>query len=69
MSNYLNLDIPTFIAYLDTNFFYNQPPSIDSERIVVEVFNRTSIPQRCAMFYNQIIEFYGWMVDLSLVKN
>ncbi len=50
MSNYLNIDIPIFIAYLDTNFFYNQPPDINSERVIVEVFNFTSIPQRCGMF-------------------
>jgi len=50
MSNYLNIDIPTFICYLDTNFFYNKLPEINSDRVVVEVFNFTSIPQRCGMF-------------------
>ncbi len=50
MSNYLNVDIPIFIAYLDTNFLYNKPPSIGSDRIPVEVFNFTSIPQRCGLF-------------------
>lgn len=57
MSNYLNIDIPTFICYLDTNFFYNLPPSINSEKIPVEVFSFTSIPQRCAMF--SVMTEYG----------
>jgi hypothetical protein len=26
MSNYLNIDTPTFFCYLDTNFFYNKQP-------------------------------------------
>ena len=55
--NYLNIDTPIFIAYLDTNFFYNKLPSITSEKIPVEVFNFTSIPQRCAMF--SVMTEYG----------
>lgn len=57
MSNYLNFDIPTFVAYLDTNFLHNKPPSIDSERIPVEVFSFTSIPQRCGLF--SVMTEYG----------
>ena len=57
MSNYLNIDIPTFIAYLDTGFLYNQPPNTKNERIPVEVFNFTSIPQRCGLF--SIMTEYG----------
>jgi len=57
MSNYLNIDIPTFICYLDTNFFYNKLPDVNSPRVLVEVFNFTSIPQRCAMF--SVMTEYG----------
>lgn len=57
MSNYLNIDIPIFVAYLDTNFFYNKPPDINSKRVVVEVFNFTSIPQRCGLF--SVMTEYG----------
>lgn len=57
MSNYLNIDTPIFIAYLDTNFFYNKPPDLNSERIPVEVFNFTSIPQRCGLF--SVMTEYG----------
>jgi hypothetical protein len=57
VSNYLNVDIPVFFAYLDMSFLYDQAPNIDSERIVVEVFNFTSIPQRCAMF--SVMTEYG----------
>jgi hypothetical protein len=57
MSNYLNIDTPTFFCYLDTNFFYNKPPDINSKRIVVEVFNFTSIPQRCGLF--SVMTEYG----------
>jgi hypothetical protein len=57
MSNYLNLDIPIFIGYLDTNFFYNKPPDINSKRVTVEVFNFTSIPQRCGLF--SVMTEYG----------
>ena len=57
MSNYLNINIPTFVAYLDTGFFYNELPDIKAERIPVEVFSFTSIPQRCAMF--SVMTEYG----------
>ena len=57
MSNYLNINTPIFIAYLDTNFLYDKPPELDSERIPVEVFNFTSIPQRCGLF--SVMTEYG----------
>ena len=57
MSNYLNIDIPIFTAYLDTSFLYNQSASINTERIPVEVFSYTSIPQRCGLF--SIMTEYG----------
>ena len=47
MSNYLNVNIPVFFAFLDTGFLYDEDPSSTNKRIVVEVFNFTSIPQRC----------------------
>ena len=50
MSNYLNLNIPTFLAYLDTGFLYNKEPNYKNDAIPVEVFNFTSIPQRCGLF-------------------
>lgn len=50
MSNYLNVSIPTFFAFLDTGFLYDNDPSPNNERILVEVFNFTSIPQRCGLF-------------------
>lgn len=57
MSNYLNIDIPTFTSYLDTGFLYNKLPSITNDRIPVEVFNFTSIPQRCGLF--SVMTEYG----------
>jgi hypothetical protein len=57
MSNYLNIDTPIFIAYLDTNFLYNKPPDLNSDRIPVEVFSFTSIPQRCGLF--SVMTEYG----------
>ena len=57
MSNYLNIDIPTFWSFLDTGFLYNQPPNINNKRIPIEVFSFTSIPQRCAIF--SIMTEYG----------
>jgi hypothetical protein len=57
MSNYLNIDTPVFVAYLDTNFLYDEPPSLNSDRIPVEVFNFTSIPQRCGLF--SVMTEYG----------
>jgi len=57
MSNYLNIDIPVFYCYLDTGFLYDKDANIGNERIPVEVFSYTSIPQRCAMF--SIMTEYG----------
>jgi len=48
--NYLNLNIPTFLAYLDTGFLYNEEPNYKNDAVPVEVFNFTSIPQRCGLF-------------------
>jgi hypothetical protein len=50
MSNYLNVNIPYFCAYLDSSFLYDKPPTLEADRILVEVFNFTSIPQRCGLF-------------------
>ena len=57
MSNYLNVDISPFWCFLDTGFLHNTSTNIDNERIPVEVFSFTSIPQRCAMF--SIMTEYG----------
>lgn len=57
MSNYLNIDIPTFTAYLDSSFLYNLNPDYNAERLPVEVFNFTSIPQRCGLF--SVMTEYG----------
>jgi hypothetical protein len=57
MSNYLNIDIPTFVSYLDSSFFYDKLPSVNAERIPVEVFSYTSIPQRCGLF--SVMTEYG----------
>jgi hypothetical protein len=57
MSNYLNIDVPIFLSYLDTGFLYNEAANINNPRIPVEVFSFTSIPQRCAMF--SIMTEYG----------
>ena len=57
MSNYLNVNIPYFCAYLDSSFFYNKPPTLEADRILVEVFNFTSIPQRCGLF--SVMTEYG----------
>lgn len=54
---YLNIDIPIFVAYLDTSFLYDRNPYIDSPRIPVEVFAYTSIPQRCGLF--SVMTEYG----------
>jgi hypothetical protein len=48
--NYLNVNIPPFWGFLDTGFLYDLEPSVSRERIVVEVFAYTSIPQRCGLF-------------------
>jgi len=57
MNNYLNIDIPTFTAYLDSSFLYNKPPDSKAERLPVEVFAYTSIPQRCGLF--SVMTEYG----------
>jgi hypothetical protein len=57
MSNYLNFDIPLFTSYLDSSFLYNKPSNVNAERIPVEVFSYTSIPQRCGLF--SIMTEYG----------
>jgi len=50
MSNYLNVNIPTFYAKLDSAFLYDLAPSPNNKQVPVEVFAYTSIPQRCGMF-------------------
>jgi hypothetical protein len=50
MSNYLNVNIPPFWAFVDEGFFYDLEPDVNRERQVVEVFAFTSIPQRCGLF-------------------
>lgn len=57
MSNYLNFDIPVFFAYLDSSFLYDESPNINADRIGVEVFGYTIIPQRCGLF--SIMTEYG----------
>jgi hypothetical protein len=57
MSNYLNIDIPIFTSYLDIGFLYNKEPNKNNERIPVEVFSYTSIPQRCGLF--SVMTEYG----------
>ena len=57
MSNYLNIDIPVFTAYLDSSFLYNHDPNPNAERVPVEVFGFTSIPQRCGLF--SVMTEYG----------
>ena len=57
MSNYLNVNIPVFFAFLDTGFLYDLEPNVTRDRIVVEVFNFTSIPQRCGLF--SVMTEYG----------
>jgi hypothetical protein len=57
MSNYLNVNIPTFFAFVDEGFFYDLEPNVNRERQLVEVFAYTSIPQRCGMF--SVMTEYG----------
>lgn len=57
MSNYLNLNIPTFFAYMDSGFLYDEDPNPSNEKLVVEVFSYTTIPQRCGMF--NVMTEYG----------
>ena len=57
MSNYLNVNIPPFMGYLDTAFLYNKKPAPTNERLLVEVAAFTSIPQRCGLF--SVMTEYG----------
>ena len=57
MSNYLNLNVPTFSALLDEAFLFDSHPSPLNNKIPVEVFAFTSIPQRCALF--SVMTEYG----------
>ena len=57
MSNYLNVNIPTFFAGMDTGFLYDGDPSPTNEIVPVEVFMYTSIPQRCGLF--SVMTEYG----------
>jgi hypothetical protein len=57
MSNYLNINIPTFFAFLDKSFLYDEFPNVNNDRITVEVFNFTTIPQRCGLF--SVMTEYG----------
>ena len=57
MSNYLNLNIPYFFAGLDTAFLRDEDPSPTNELMPVEVFQYTSIPQRCGLF--SVMSEYG----------
>jgi len=55
--NYLNINIPYFFAGLDSAFLYDGDPSPTNELIPVEVFQYTSIPQRCGLF--SVMTEYG----------
>jgi hypothetical protein len=57
MSNYLNIDIPIFTAYLDSSFLNNLEANPNAKRLPVEVFSFTSIPQRCGLF--SVMTEYG----------
>jgi hypothetical protein len=57
MSNFLNINTPTFVAGLDTGFLYDTEPSPLNDLIPVEVFMFTSIPQRCGLF--SVMTEYG----------
>ena len=57
MSNYLNVNIPTFFAGMDIGFLQDDDPSRFNEKVPVEVFQYTSIPQRCGLF--SVMTEYG----------
>jgi hypothetical protein len=57
LSNYLNVNIPTFFAGLDEGFLYDGDPSPTNKIVPVEVFAYTSIPQRCGLF--SVMTEYG----------
>jgi hypothetical protein len=48
--NYLNVNIPFFWGFLDTAFLCDREPSAANERIPMEFFLYTSIPNRCGLF-------------------
>lgn len=50
MENFLNVNIPFFWAFLDTGFLHDKDPDARNERIPMEFFIYTSIPNRCGMF-------------------
>jgi len=50
LSNYLNVNIPYFFAGMDKAFLYDDEPNPKNDRVPVEVFMYTSVPQRCGMF-------------------
>lgn len=50
MSNYLNVNIPYFWGFLDTAFLYDKEPNPANDRILMEFFLYTSIPNRCGLF-------------------
>jgi len=50
LSNYLNVNIPYFFAGMDKAFLYDDEPNSKNDRVPVEVFMYTSVPQRCGMF-------------------
>ena len=43
MSNYLNVPCPTFWAFMDTGFRYNELPDINRKRVCVEVFSVVAV--------------------------
>lgn len=47
---FLNVNVPFFFGFLDTAFLRDKEPSVKNERIPMEFFLFTSIPNRCAMF-------------------
>jgi len=47
---YLNVDVPTFTALLDTSFLQDHNPRTTREYIRVEIFGYTSINRRCGLF-------------------
>jgi len=48
--SYLNSDIPTFWAWLDSGFLRDDEFPTGEDAMMVEVFAVTSIPRRCLMF-------------------
>lgn len=50
MSNYLNVNIPYFWGFLDTAFLHDNEADAANERIPMEFFLYTSIPNTCGLF-------------------